>query len=85
MKITYFGALPLNCLKKIEKPGKNAIIRMKMRRNRASIAEKTNCLLEEKISEICRNLTLKIRIYIKTFGSFSPENQENLAKLQLYA
>ena len=44
LKITFIGALPLNCLKKIEKPGKIAIIRIKMRRNRASIAEKTICL-----------------------------------------
>ena len=59
----------MNCLKKkIEKPGKIAIIRMKMRRNQAPIAEKTICLKEEKISEICRNLTLKVRFCIKKFG-----------------
>ena len=67
----------MNCLKKNEKPVKIAIIRMKMRRNRASIAEKTICLLEAKRSEIRRNLTLKIRIYIKKFGVFSLENQQN--------
>ena len=78
LKITYFGALPLNCLKKNEKPGKIAIIRMNFRRNRAFIAEKTICLYGKKRFEICRNLTLKIRIYIKKFESFSLDNQKTL-------
>ena len=43
LKITYYGALILDCLKK-NKPGKIAIIRMKMRRNQAPTAEKTICL-----------------------------------------
>ena len=63
--------------KKIEKPGKIAIIRTKMRRNQAPIAEKTICLQEEKISEICRILTFKIRFCIEKFGVFSWENQQN--------
>ena len=50
---------------------------MKMRWNQAPIAEKTICLLEEKISEICRVLTLKIRFCIKKFGVFSLENQQS--------
>ena len=61
---------------KSEKLGKIAIIRMKMQRNQAPIAEKTICLQEEKISEICRNLTLKIGFCIKKFGVFSLENQQ---------
>ena len=44
LKITYFGDLPLKYLEKKQNPGKIAIIRMKIRRNRASIAEKTICL-----------------------------------------
>ena len=43
LKITYIGALSLNYLKKL-KNRKVSIIRIKMRRNRASIAEKTICL-----------------------------------------
>ena len=62
---------------KSEKPGKIAIIRMKTRRNQAPIAEKTICLWEEKISDICRNLPLKICFCIKKEGAFSLENQQN--------
>ena len=54
-----------------EKLGKIAVIRMKMRRNQAPFAEKTICLLRRKISEICRNLTLKIRFCVKKILCFS--------------
>ena len=39
-----YRTLVLELFEKVEKPGKIAIVRMKMRRNQASIAEKTICL-----------------------------------------
>ena len=44
LKITYIGALSLNCWKKLENLAKLQLFAKKMRRNRASIAEKAICL-----------------------------------------
>ena len=77
LKITFIGALPLNCLKKIEKPGKIAIVRMKRRLIELPLQRNPSACKKKNIRNMQKIGSENTFLYQKNLGFFLGKSTES--------